>query len=225
MKNYLRSHRYLRELVVVVIFNIFFSGFLYSPNPEAEVWAVFGVFTILLAMVTVPSVFLLEKGNARAFLLVRPRGRLYFLLAKMLQAVVIDFVVLATFSLLYGIRYAELGYFAALPLRWLALLLILLLTVSILTLTFTCRSWMSMVALLWIVFGSILNKAALFPPAGFSELYKIIAFLLPPNLELIYSAIELKLFGWRLLFIISGLLQLVFLIWLNYRCFLKKDLV
>ncbi|MEJ2636353.1 MAG: hypothetical protein P8184_13820 [Calditrichia bacterium] len=83
-KNYFRSHRYLREIVLLVIFNVFFWGFLYGPKAEDAIWTVFGVLALLLTMVTTPSVFFLEKDNSLYFALMHPNGRLKFLFSKFL---------------------------------------------------------------------------------------------------------------------------------------------
>jgi len=85
-KNYFRSHRYLREILLTIIFNVFFWGFLYSDKPEDTIWTVFGVFGLLLTMVTVPSVFYLEKKNSVYFTLVRKSGRRNFFFSKILWA-------------------------------------------------------------------------------------------------------------------------------------------
>ena len=41
--NYMRQHRYLRELAAAVIFTIFFGGFLTGPHLDDGIWWVFSV--------------------------------------------------------------------------------------------------------------------------------------------------------------------------------------
>ncbi|MFZ0390007.1 MAG: hypothetical protein WAN36_06070, partial [Calditrichia bacterium] len=204
-RNYIRSHRYIRELIFITLFNIIFSGFLYGTETDEGIWLVFGVFTLLLNMITAPSVFFLEKSTARLFPLIRPKGRRNFLIAKILLIFCIDFFWIALFTLLYGIRFLEAGYFLLLPLRWLLLGIMQCLSILILSLSFTYRAHFAWVILILFVFGSILNKAALFPIEAASQIYHLLSFLLPPFFELIYSTVTLEISAWRLLFILAAL--------------------
>lgn len=224
-RNYLRSHRYLREIVLIVIFHIFFWGFLYSPRPEAEIWTVFAVLGILLNITTVSSLFFLEKGNSLYFVLVRPRGRLYFFLAKTLLIFLIDFFWVLLFSLIYGLRFLDPGYFLHLPLQLTLMALLLILSTLILSLSYTYKPGIAWLLLILIVFGSIINKTPLFPPDNFKEIYVFLTLALPPFLELIMSAVTLHLTFWQFIFLGVAIAQIFFYFILNYRLILKKDFV
>ena len=225
LKNYLRSHRYLREIVAILIFHIFFFGFLYTDKPDDMIWSVFAVLGLLLNMVTVPSVFLLEKGNSLHFPLIRPNGRQYFFLSKILLILSIDLVWIILFSLFYGLRFLEGSYFIYLPLRLLFLSFLLLLSTFILSMTFTYRTWVVWIVMLLIIFGGIVNKSALFPIQSCQQIYALLTFLLPPFLEIIYSAVTLEFPFWRCLFLGVVLLQTGSYFWLNLRLIQKKDFI
>ncbi len=222
-RNYWRSHRYLREIIFLVIFHIFFWGFLYGESPEDQIWTVFGVLALLLNLVTAPTLFYLERGNDRNFALVRPLGRIRFFLAKIVLIVLIDFFWVALFSMVYGIRFWESEYFLLLPVRLIFILLLLVLSTSLLGLSFTFRPFIAWLLLLLVVFGSILNKVALFPPESWQEAYVFITLALPPFLEIIFSAVSLKFPLWRVVFLGVALLQILFYLWLNLRFMLRKD--
>ena len=223
LKNYLRSHRYLREIVAIVIFHIFFWGFLYGEKPDHAIWAVFGSLGLLLSLVTTPSIFYLEKGNSLSFSLVHPGGRKYFFLAKILLIFLVDFSWILLFSFIYGIRFLDANYFIFLIPRLIFIALLLLLAINLLSLIFTHRPWIGAILLVLIVFGSIINKVALFPLSSVSGGYKILSFLLPPFQELIYAAILLKFTPWRIIFLIITVLQIGFYLWLNLRLISRHD--
>lgn len=223
LKNYLRSHRYLREIVVIVIFHIFFWGFLYGEKPDHTIWAVFGSLGLLLSLVSAPSIFYLEKGNSLSFVLVHPGGRKYFLLVKILLIFLVDFCWIILFSFLYGLRFLDANYFIFLFPRLIFIALLLLLSINLLSLVFTSRPWVGAVLLILIVFGSIVNKIALFPFSSLSDVYKILSFLLPPFQELIYTAILLEFSFWRIVFLSIAVLQIGFYLWLNLHLISKRD--
>ena len=225
IRNYLRSHRYLREVVLIFVFNVFFWGFLYGPKPEDAVWTVFGVFALLLNMVTVPSLFYLEKGNSLYFPLLKPNGRLRFLFAKIAAVFCIDFFWVFVFAVIYGIRFGEMNYFVLLIPRLLLLAFLLALSTSLLTLTFSYKPWVVWLLLILLVFGGIINKSALFPLHTPGRFFGLFTVLLPPFLEILYSAVTLKFPFWRMVFLTAGVVQMVFYLFLNYWLILKKDFV
>ncbi|MCK5455146.1 MAG: hypothetical protein KAJ16_12325 [Calditrichia bacterium] len=222
-KSYIRSHRYLREIILILIFHIFFWGFLNTETPDDMVWTVFGVLALLLNMVTVPSLFYLEKGNSLYFTLVHQSGRAWYYISKLVLILCIDFFWIFLFALIYGLRFLELQYFVLLPFRLLLLILLMSLSVLILSLSFSYRPWIAWVLLILIVFGGILNKIALFPIKSFSELYVILSFLLPPLLEIIYGTATLQFDVWRGIFIFIALTQIVIYFYINFRLIMKKD--
>ena len=222
-KNYIRSHRYLREIILILIFHIFFWGFLNTDAPDDMVWTIFGVLALLLNMVTVPSLFYLEKGNSLYFTLVHQSGRVWYYLSKLVLILCIDFFWIAMFSLIYGLRFLELHYFAVLPIRLILIFILMSLSVLILSLSFSYRPWIAWLVLLLIVFGGILNKSALFPLRSVSEFYIFLSFLLPPLLEIIYGAATLEFNTWRSIFIFIALTQIVIYFYVNFRLLMKKD--
>ncbi len=224
-KNYLRSHRYLREIILIFIFHIFFWGFLYTDKPDDVVWTVFGVLALLLNMVTVPSLFYLEKGNSLYFTLIRPMGRIRFFIAKLLCILAIDFFWILIFTLIYGLRFMDPQYFYALPLRLTLITLLMILSVLMLSLFFSFRTGAVWILMLLIVFGGITDKGALLPVESIAQAYKLLAVLLPPFLEIIYSAVMLNLSSWRWLFLGVGVLQIGFYFYLNYFFIRRKDFI
>jgi hypothetical protein len=225
LKNYLRSHRYLRELVLIILFNIIFSGFLYTSKPENMVWTVFGVFGILLTMVSVPSIFFLEKGHSLHFGLIYPNGRRNFFFAKFILILGVDFFWIVLFTGLYGLKFMEADYFKVWILRLLLILLLMSLSLALLSFTFTYRPSISWLILILIVFGGIINKTALFPIHSIKEFYAIFTFLLPPVLEIMYGAVTLEFSFWRIIFLLLALVQLGIYLLINLKFMLKKDLV
>jgi hypothetical protein len=224
-KNYIRSHRYLREIILILLFHIFFLGFLNTETPDDMVWTVFGVLALLLNMVTVPSLFYLEKGNSLYFTLVHQSGRKWYYISKVVLIICIDFFWICLFSLIYGFRFLQLHYFTVLPIRLLLVILLMLLSVALLSLSFSYRPWIAWLILLLIVFGGIVNKSVLFPLNSFSEIYVIFCFLLPPLLEIIYGAVTLEFDFWRDIFIFIALSQIVLYFYINFRLIMKKDFV
>lgn len=225
LKNYLRSHRYLREIVLIFIFHIFFWGFLNTDKPEDSVWTVFGVLCLLLNMVTVPSIFFLEKGNSLFFSLVRPFGRLNFFLSKLLLILIIDLSWIGLFTVIYGIRFFDANYFLLLFPRLGLITLLMLLSISILSLSFSYKPWIVWVLMLLIVFGGILNKSTLFPPHSIKESYALVFLILPPILEIIFSAVNFKLITSYLLFLLIAVGQIGFYLFLNIKFIMRKDFV
>ncbi len=222
LKNYLRTHRYLREIVGILIFHIFFWGFLYTEQPDDVIWSVFAVLGILLNIVTVSSLFYLEKGNSLYFTLVRPGGRFYFFLSKVLLIFSIDFFWILLFSLIYGLRFLDGNYFLYLPLRLSFIAYLLMLSTLILSLSFVYRYWIVWLLMLLIIFGGIINKSALFPIQTFTQGYAVFTFLLPPILEIIYTAVTLEFPLWRSIFLGIGLLQIAFYFWIDFHLIQKK---
>jgi len=189
------------------------------------IWSVLAVLGILLNMVTVSSLFFFEKGNSLYFPLVRPGGRINFLFSKILLILSIDLFWIMLFGLIYGLRFLDGSYFLYLPLRLLFMTVLLILSTSILSLSFSYKTWMVWIVMLLIVFGGILNKTALFPIQSLSQSYVLLTFLLPPFLEIIYSAVTLEFPFWRLLFLMTALLQAGLYFWLNVRLIQKKDFI
>jgi hypothetical protein len=176
-------------------------------------------------MVTVPSVFYLEKKNSLFFVLIRTNGRLKFLCSKLILIFLIDFTAIIIFTMLYGLRFAEANYFLILVPRWGFIALLLITSSLILSLSFTYKPWIAWLLMFLLIFGGILNKSALFPVNSIVESYKFLTFLLPPFLELIYSAITLDFPFWRIIFLIAGFIQIILYFLLNYRFIQKKDFV
>ncbi|RMG67088.1 MAG: hypothetical protein D6715_05480 [Calditrichaeota bacterium] len=224
-RNYMRSHRYLRELVVVVIFHIFFWGFLYSNHPEDPIWWVFSVFAVLLNLVTTPSVFLLERGNTLHFLLARPHGRRFLLLAKVGLIVLIDLALVAFFAGIYGLRFLSASFFLHFPVRLAGILWILLLSTLLLSLAYSYRPQLSWLLMVLLIFGGIVNKAALLPVRLPGQFYKWLALALPPFFEISYLLVSLKITPRALPFLIAGLIQLFLLGWISYRGWMRRDFV
>ena len=225
LKNYLRSHRYLREIILILIFNIFFSGFLYSDTTDDMIWTVFGVLALLLNMITVPSLFYLEKGNSLYFSLIHQLGRRWFFISKILLIVLIDFFWLTLFSIIYGLRFLDVQYFSILPIRLFLFLILMLLSILILSLSYSYRPWIAWFLLLLIVFGGILNKGALFPLESVSQIYITFSFLLPPLLEIILGTATLDFDIWRIMFILIALIQIILYFYLNIKLIMKKDFI
>ncbi len=221
--NYIRRHRYLRELVAVIIFQIFFRGFLYDSQPGAAIWLVFSVFAMVLNVITTPSVFFQERGNTLYFLIGKPAGRKYFFLSRLILIVIIDLFWLGIFILLYGLRYLSLEYFLRLPLHLFPVLLILLLSTLLISLAYTYRPQLSWLLFLLVVFGGIVNKPAVFPLQGILEGYKLLVLLLPPFQELSFLSVSLDFWTLRGGFLPVALVQMVILYWWSYRGVLRRD--
>lgn len=198
---------------------------MYTDKPDDMIWSVLAVLGILLNMVTVSSLFFFEKGNSLYFPLVRPGGRINFLFSKILLILSIDLFWIMLFSLIYGLRFLDGSYFLYLPLRLLFMSVLLILSTSILSLSFSYKTWMVWIVMLLIVFGGILNKSALFPVQSLSQGYVLLTFLLPPFLEIIYGVVTLEFPFWRLLFLMTALLQAGLYLWLNVHLIQKKDFI
>ncbi len=224
-KNYKRSYRYFREIIVILIFHIFFWGFLYSQHPENEIWTVFGVFALLLNLVTVPSVFYLEKRNSFYLALSRPNGRLNIFYSKFLLIFLIDFAWVILFTLIYGIRFWDGQYFLLLFPRLGLIAFFLLLSTSLLSLSFTYKPWIAWLLLILLVFGSIVNKTALFPIHSLSESYIFLTLLLPPFLEILMLAVHLKPSFWGVVFLCTGIVQILLYLLLNGKLMMRKNFV
>jgi hypothetical protein len=228
-KNYLRSHRYINELVAILVFHIFFWGFLYSESPDDMVWSSFGVLVLMLNIFTVPSLYLLEKGNSLYFSLVKPSGRSRYFLAKFILIIIIDFFWICLFAFLYGLRFMSADYFLMMPLRLFFIILLLSLSTGIWSLAYSARRPVHrlfiLAGFLLIIFGSIVNKSASFPIESLTDLYNIVLLLLPPIQELIFGAVTLNITGWGALFLSIALIQIVFYFIINYRRFQKRDFI
>lgn len=224
-KNYFRSHRYLREIVLLVIFNVFFWGFLYGPKAEDAIWTVFGVLALLLTMVTTPSVFFLEKDNSLYFALMHPNGRLKFLFSKFLLIFTIDFLWLFLFTIIYGIRFHEGVFFALLGPRLALMCLLLVLSILLIGLSFTFKPWIAWVVLMLIVFGGIINKTALFPLHSLKEAYAVLTFALPPFLEIIFGAVTMQFDVWRIVFLSIAIIQIALYLYINAKLILHRDFI
>jgi len=223
--NYVRQHRYLREILVVVIFHIFFLGFLYENGSDESIWMVFSVYAILLNIVTAPSLFFWEKGNTIYFLLGKPRGRRQFFRSKVVFIVLVDLFWVFLFALIYGLRFISPHYFLLLPLHLLILTLQLLLTTLLISIGFSYRPGYSWLIILFVILGSIVNKAAILPIENVAESYKVLIFLLPPLLEFIFFNISFSLSFPQSIFPVIGILQIILLYKLSLRAMMRKDFV
>jgi hypothetical protein len=193
------------------------------------VWSSFAVLALILNIFTVPSLYLLEKGNSLYFSLAKESGRSYYFIAKSILIILINFFWICLFALIYGIRFMTLDYFLMLPLRLLFILLLLILSTLIWSLCYSARRpinrFFVLTGLLLIIFGSIVNKTVGFPIESLKEIYVILFLALPPVQELIYSAVTLDLNSWRALFLLIALLQIVLYFIVNFRRFQKCDFV
>jgi ABC-type transport system involved in multi-copper enzyme maturation permease subunit len=105
-KNYLRQHRYLLDLVAMVIFSIILGGFLNGTHQDDNLWwMVLSGFAVFLNISTAPAMFFLEHGNTLHFLLSKPNGRRNLLLSKIIVIVLVDLFWIFLFSMLYGLRF------------------------------------------------------------------------------------------------------------------------
>lgn len=223
--NYIRQHRYIREIVVVVIFHIFFWAFLYSDKPDNAIWIVFAVFAILLNLITAPTIFFLEKGNTLHFLLSKPDGRRYFFLSKIILIIGIDLFWVFLFALIYGIRFFSMEFFLLLPFRLFLVGLVLLITTMLISFSYSYRPQLSWLVFAFIIFGSIVNKTAVLPIKTFAEIYKLLVFFLPPILELTFFSIDFSLRNVSAIFAPVTAIHIFILFWLSYRGMMRKDLL
>jgi len=224
-KNYMRQHRYLRDLAAVVIFSIFFGGFLSGNQLESNIWWVFAVFALILNLLTAPSVFFLEKGNTLYFLLNKPHGRKRLFLSKIILIILIDLTWVLIFALAYGLRFLSVEYFLELPLRMGIITLLLTLSTLLLSLAYTFHPQSSWLIFTLLVFGSIINKAPLFPIKSAGEVFKLLIFLVPPFFEINFISVSLEISGWHSVFLLIALLQIAAVYWISSKKMLQKDLV
>ena len=224
-KNYMRQHRYLRDLAAVVIFSVFFGGFLSSGQFEEGIWWVFAVFALLLNLLTAPSVFFLEKGNTLSFLLSQPQGRRRLLTAKVVLIVLIDLAWVSVFAVAYGLRFLQADYFLLLPLRLGVVTLVLTLSTLLLSLSYTYHPRLSWLIIILLVFGNIINKEKMFPIESPEALLKLLVFLVPPFFEISFVSVSLELSAWHLAFVGVAFLQIGLLYWITQRRMQHKDFV
>lgn len=223
--NFIRQHRYLREIVVVVIFHIFFWAFLYDKNADNSIWTVLTVFAILLNLVTAPSIFFLEKGNTLHFYLSKPQGRQYLFLSKIILIILVDLFWVLLFALIYGLRFFSLDFFLRLPIRLFLVGIVLLLTTLLISFSYSYRPQLSWLVFAFIIFGSIVNKGALLPIKAFSEIYKLIIFFLPPLLELNFLTADLSFKNVSFIFAFIAAVHICILFLLSYRGIMRRDLL
>lgn len=226
-KNYLREHRYLRDLVAMIIFSIFFGGFLSSSDLDDHLWwLVLSAFAIFLNIFTAPAVFFLERGNTLHFLLSKPDGRKYLLFSKIVVIFLVDLFWVLTFAMFYGLRFPSPEYFLSLPLRIAGIGGIILLSTLLISIAYTYRPQLTWLIFVLVIFGCIIRKEPLFPITGPGEVAKVLVFLLPPFFEMISFVTSLSITsGWQLLFLGVAAAQMLILLYLSTRRMLRKDLV
>lgn len=226
-KNYLRQHRYLRDLVAMVIFSVFFGGFLTSTHLDDNLWwMVLSVFAIFLNIFTAPATFFLERGNTLHFLLSKPNGRRNLLLSKIIVIVLVDSFWIFLFSMLYGLRFLEADYFLLLPIRLLCIGMMILLSTMLISIAYTYRPQLSWLIFMLLIFGCIVRKEPLFPIESLTEVLKPLVFLLPPFFEMISFTVTLKIPTFmQAMFLLTAILQTSFLFYLSRRKMMRKDLV
>ncbi len=224
-QHYFRTHRYLREIAAIVIFAIFFGGFLADTHGGAGVWILFSVFAIILSSMTTPSLFLLEQGTTRYFLIGKPHGRRRYYLSKIILILLIDLGILVAFALVYGLRFPSTSYFLLLPLRIALVALILLVVTSLIALTMAFRPTWTWWIFVWVVFGGIVHKAGVLPIRGVMEAYKLLVFLLPPLQELAFLSVSLKFSALGWLWLGLSISQIILFIGWGLWGFYRKDIV
>lgn len=222
-KNYMRQHRYLRDLAAVVLFSIFFGGFLSSDQLQEGIWWVFAVFALILNLLTAPSVFFMDNGNTLYFLLGQPHGRRRLLIAKIVLIVLIDLVWVAIFALAYGLRFADAGYFLMLPFRLMIIAMVLTLSTLLLSLSYTYHPQLSWLIFLLLIFGNIVNKEKLIPIEKLTDLPGLLALLLPPFFEINFISVAVDVTIWHAAFAGLAIVQGTFLFWLTTRKMMQKD--
>lgn len=224
-KNYLRQHRYLRELIAVVVFSIFFGGFLTTDHLQDNIWMVFTVFAIILNLLTAPSLFFLESGNELHFLLAKPDGRRRLFLSKIIVIILIDLFWVLAFAVLYGLRFMVVSYFYLLPLRMGFIAMVLCLSTLLLSFAFTYHPRLSWLIFILLIFGNITHKTPLLSLESISDLPNLLIFLLPPFFELNAVSISLDISGYNLLFILLAVIQMGVFYFLSRQRMMKKDLL
>jgi hypothetical protein len=223
--NYIRQHRYIREIIVVIIFHFFFWAFLYDDNADNRIWTVFTVFAILLNLVTAPSIFFLEKGNTLHFYLSKSNGRRYLFLSKIVLIILVDSLWVLIFAFIYGIRFFSADFFLLLPIRLFLVGIILLITTLLISFSYSYRPQLSWLVFAFIIFGSIVNKGALLPLKTFSEVYKLLVLILPPLLELNFLAADLSFSHVSFIFTLVAAIHICVLFLLSYRGMMRRDLL
>lgn len=223
--NYIRQHRYIREILIVIIFHIFFWAFLYGDSGDDSIWTVLNVFAVLLNLATAPSIFFLEKGNTLHFYLSKPDGRRYLFLSKIILIVLIDLMWVLFFALIYGARFVSAEYFLLLPIRLLLVATLLLLTTLLISLSYSYRPQLSWLVFALIIFGSIVNKGAILPIADWADSYKALVFLLPPLLEINFLTADLSFAQVHFMFAVFAALHIAALFWFSLRGVMRKDLL
>jgi len=235
-KNYLRQHRYLRDLIAIVIFIILFEAFLTGDQYTEDIWIVFAIFAIILNLLTAPSVFFLEKGNTLYFLLSKPNGRRNLFISKIILITLIDLMWISLFAFLYGLRFLSPAYFLNMPLKLMFIIFILLLSTLLLSLSYTYRPQLSWLIMILLVFGSIFPKVRLFPLHSLEDWYKVLSLLLPPFAELTDLMVSVTWQGWspgflevrltwQLIFLLVAILQIGFWSYISARKMMRKDLI
>ena len=222
--NYLRQHRYLRELAAAVIFTIFFGGFLSGPQLEDGIWWVFAVFALILTLLTTPSIFYMDSGNTLYFLLVQPMGRKRLYLSKVILIVLIDLVWVGGFALVYGLRFMQPDYFLLFPVRMMILALLLLLSTLLLSFSFTRHPQWSWLVFVLLIFGNIVNKIKLLQMEGWGDAGNLAVLLLPPMFEVSQLAVTLQFAAESVGFLALALIQIWLLYWWNRKLMDRKDL-
>jgi hypothetical protein len=101
----------------------------------------------------------------------------------------------------------------------------MLLAIVIFSLFYTYKPWIVWILFLLTIFGGIINKSALYPIESLSHIYAVFLVLLPPFLELIYSAVTLQFPFWRTMFVLLAVIQIVLYFALNYRLILRRDFI
>lgn len=226
-KNYLREHRYLLDLVGMVIFTIFFGAFLNMNRLEDGIWIVFAAFIMIVNMMTAYSVFFFERGNTLTFLISKPNGRRNLFTAKVIVTVLIDLVWVGAFAIIYGLKFLSPIYFALLPIRLLFIAILLLLSTLLIGISYTFRPQIAWLLLLLFVFGVIVPKEAMLQFDSLLSLAKSWVVLLPPFQELIFLSAYIQIhFGpWQWFFLAISLLQIAALYRLNMNRFRFKDMI
>ncbi len=223
--NYLRQHRYLLDLVVIVIFSIIFGGFLTSDQLGDSIWLIFSIFALIINIPTALLTFFLEKGNTLYFLLSKPKGRENFLYAKIIVIVLIDLFWVIIFALLFGLRFPSVDYFLLLPSRFSLILITLVLSTLIISFAYAYQAHLIWLIFILFVFGNIIRKEGFFPIESAIESFKVLVFLLPPFFEMHFLTISLDFSGWPLVFLGAALAQIIILFYVSRKRMMRKDFV
>lgn len=223
--NYIRQHRYIREIIVIVIFHFFFWAFLYGEKADNSIWTVLTVFAILLNLVTAPSIFFMEKGNTLHFYLSKPNGRRYLFLSKIILIITVDLIWVLLFALIYGIRFSSAAFILLLPIRLFLVSVILLMTTLLISFSYSYRPQLSWLVFALVIFGSIVNKGALLPIKTSGEIYKALIFFLPPLLELNLLTADLSFSHVSFVFAFVAAIHICILFMLSYWGIMRKDLL